>query len=295
MNNRSHPHLVKLLCTFRYKREYYLLFPYAKSNLRQYWEENPRPNLSHDALRWMLKQCKSITSALHRIHECRSTHESDSQPNIGEDDRVYGRHGDIKAENILLSLDEERKYQHSTDPGILLIADFGLTDLHRRITRSLILSENINGTPTYEPPEKNSRGLITRKYDIWSLGCVFLEFLIWRVWGWEQLNRFHQVRTTDGSKDRKYYTITRPERGVSQSEPVVRACVQEWIQNLRESQRHSGFLLDFVGLISYGMLVVDESKRISCAELNVALSEMVDKAETNLAYLTRRHQARAPK
>lgn len=126
--------------------------------------------------------------------------------------------------------------------------------------------------------------MITQKYDLWSLGCVFFEIIIWHLWGWEELKNFHRDRITtsaDGSEDESYYTTNR-ERGESQPEPVVRSCVQKWIQNLREDQKCS----DFVDLIDC-MFFVENSKRIPYTELNNALSEMEDKADFGAAYLTR--------
>lgn len=103
-----HRHLVKLLCTYEHKNKYYLLFPYAKSNLRKYWEDNPMPEFSEATFAWSLQQCKCLASGLHMIHEHRTTRERatlqrvrsghENLPGIEEDDRLYGRHGDIKPE-----------------------------------------------------------------------------------------------------------------------------------------------------------------------------------------------------
>jgi serine/threonine protein kinase len=166
---KRHPNLVKLLATFRHEGKYHLLLPYADSNLRQYWQNNPTPNFSSTTVLWVLQQFKSLASGLHTMHEYRLTQESiDSIGSHGarsrtmrstgsqatrepDDIRRYARHGDIKPENILWFRNEDEA-SFDCDEGALVIADFGLTDLHRRVTRSHIPVLG-TGTPTYEPPE----------------------------------------------------------------------------------------------------------------------------------------------
>lgn len=36
--------------------------------------------------------------------------------------------------------------------------------------------------------------LVTREYDIWSLGCLFLEFITWIVHGYTGVEEFEEVR-----------------------------------------------------------------------------------------------------
>lgn len=65
--------------------------------------------------------------------------------------------------------------------GILVIADFGLMAFHRCQSRSLVPGAKLHGTPAYAPPEWQLNYQISRSYDIWSLGCVYLEFITWIV------------------------------------------------------------------------------------------------------------------
>jgi len=158
--NRPHPHLVKLLATFRWKGRYYLMFPYANANLRKYWESTPTPEFTPITIAWSLQQCKGIASGLMAIHEYRTSlvvglptspskaHSRRGSENLGSSlvpegpEKKYGRHGDIKPENILWS-DEYLPDENGkpNDLGLLLIADFGLMDFHGRQTRSEVLPE----------------------------------------------------------------------------------------------------------------------------------------------------------
>jgi serine/threonine protein kinase len=303
------PHLVKLLATFRHKGHYYLLFPWAKSNLRKYWEYTPRPDFSEATVLWSLEQCKALASGLLRIHEHETTHDSFNQraeiqpalsehnsPGTEKGDRLYGRHGDIKPENILWTSDDQN---HLNTMGILLIADFGLMEFHTQLTRSLVLPGNLRGSQTYEPPERRLRTQISRAYDIWSLGCVYLEFITWLVCGMQGLERFPLARgiTMDKVNDDTFYTII--DDGLDPSpRGIVRESVQEWIKDLHEQPRCSDFIHDFLNLVSEHMLVVNPGKRIRCGLLVDRFCSMVRDASKASNYLTtgtpsepRAHQA----
>jgi serine/threonine protein kinase len=76
-----------------------------------------------------------------------------------------------------------------------LIADFGLARLRNERTRDKKVGTNtMTRTQMYEPPDVDIiRGLTSRKYDIWSMGCIFLEFTIWLLSGIEEIKRFKDL------------------------------------------------------------------------------------------------------
>ena len=76
----------------------------------------------------------------------------------------------------------------------LRLADWGSGKVH------LIRSGSVNtrtpsGTSTYEAPDGyiNNRA-ISRPYDVWSLGCVFLQLLLWALCGHEAVSKFKNDR-----------------------------------------------------------------------------------------------------
>jgi serine/threonine protein kinase len=145
------------------------------------------PDFSEATVLWSLRQCKAIASGLHMIHEYRSTRNSikasNGNPGMEEDDHLYGRHGDIKAANILWSVEEVLDDSQCSNEGVLLMADFELMDSHNRLTKSQVRLDGITRSPTYEPPETVLHAKTSRACDIWSLGCVYLEFITWLVGG----------------------------------------------------------------------------------------------------------------
>jgi serine/threonine protein kinase len=297
LKKRNHPHVVTLLATFRFNNRYYLLFPYADYNLRQYWKTTPIPDFSQATVYWILHQFKAITSALHTVHEYQETQilngtysalepsESEASGSSSEvDERVFGRHGDIKAENILLFAEDV-----DNELGDLVIADFGLTAFHKKASRSRQKAEYITGSPSYEGPELMLHLNVSRAYDIWGLGCLYLEFITWLVCGWEQLERFPEARVriatnTPQLHDDMFFTI--PEGPEGEKKAVVRQGVENWIKDLHEMPRCSQFIHEMLDLISEHMLLVNPVARIWIGPLNAKMAQMVDKARQNPLYLT---------
>ena len=281
LNRRRHAHVVTLLATFRLNGRYYLLFPYADFNLRQYWKHTPIPDFSQATVSWMLHQCKAIASALHTVHEYQSTREwLESDSNTNSSGFIYGRHGDIKAENILWYADQGIM----DEKGLLVIADFGLTAFHNKNSRSNVNARYVTGSPSYEPPELMLHSKISRAFDIWSLGCLYLEFVTWLVCGWEHLNQFPKAREMETSPamiDDTFFTIVETEHRA-----VVRQSVQEWMNDLHEMPRCSAFVHDILSLISEDMLAVNPKVRIRTGPLNLRLGDMVHKSRKQPLYLT---------
>jgi serine/threonine protein kinase len=82
------------------------------------------------------------------------------------------------------------------DPlGLLQLADFGTGSIHRAISKSNIPRNAVQHT--YRPPEIDLLQPLSRSMDIWSLGCVFLEFVSWLVKGWKP-GEFASKRMTPG-------------------------------------------------------------------------------------------------
>jgi serine/threonine protein kinase len=115
---KNHPHLIKLLTTYEMGKKYHLMFPYANANLRKYWEDHPFPGFDGDTVLWSLKQMSGIAKGLQLIHDFRVTvplsvpgagtidirlgkGKGLGQLKVEKGEQWFGRHGDIKPENVL--------------------------------------------------------------------------------------------------------------------------------------------------------------------------------------------------
>jgi serine/threonine protein kinase len=248
-----------------------LIFPYANGNLRSYWREAKHPvtaSKQHKDFQWMVKQCMGLADALHTIHEHKS-----------KGSKRFGRHGDIKPENILWFQDQDSTDPKTTANGRLLIADFGLTRFHTEKSRSNVEPAGIAGSRTYSPPECDLSLPISRAYDIWSLGCVYLEFLTWFICGWQGILNFERGRFVeiDNRRDLKFYTIQDYKSSSDQS-AILKPSVAHWISQLRCSS--SNYVEEFLALVQQSILVVDTKARMSAKDIVTALSKLLERSQT---------------
>ncbi|KAK2611999.1 hypothetical protein QQS21_001964 [Conoideocrella luteorostrata] len=195
------PHLIKLLFSYEKSGNYFFVFPWAKHNLHQFWKST-----QSDAVKgqrstwqlWLIKQCLGLTKGLRKVHH----HESSI------DVQREGRHGDIKPANILYFPDQREEQQ-----GRLVLADLGLTRFHSEFTQHYTLAHRISCTLTYRPPEVDDdyHSKVNQSYDIWTLACVFIEFITWHLLGYEALG-YEAIAgrgflTPDGQERQSFSTV----------------------------------------------------------------------------------------
>jgi serine/threonine protein kinase len=222
-NGLVHEHLITLLATYTLRNNYYFIFPCADGTLEDYWEITERtPKMDIATARWVSKQCAGIMTAIDAIHEPKG------QQNLAV--KRYGRHGDIKPDNIL--------WFHSIkDPkGILTISDMGLTSFNRDTSRSNIPGSRLPGAPGYRPPECEIKGgTVNRSFDIWTLGCLFLELFTWLLGGYHLIEEFSKHRSSvfilTGGQNNIFFTLKAMYRRVgyvAQVKPqVTEVCFQD--------------------------------------------------------------------
>ncbi|KAL9084296.1 MAG: hypothetical protein Q9165_008124 [Trypethelium subeluteriae] len=165
-------HFIDVIAMFQRANKWYFIFPWAdRGNLRDFWDQQEREVGTKSAVKmveWALHQLHGLSSALSLLYE------------------QGGRHGDLKPENILL-FDDYPPY------GRLVIADVGLTKFHSKNTALRSQGTGtMTGTRRYEPPDVLYEVPRSRGYDIWSMGCICLEFVVWLLWGKEVLGKFNK-------------------------------------------------------------------------------------------------------
>jgi serine/threonine protein kinase len=220
---RGHPHLVTLLMSWTLREEYYFLFPFAESDLDRYWTlhtnwdavRSPDPDCQYDTIQWISKQIFKMVEALEHIHNLDKTLSVDKR---------FGRHGDLKPENVLW-------YRSPEDPkGFLVIADLGLAVCNSEHSRSGIPSHTVARTPNYRSPECDLEdGKISRSYDIWTLGCLLLEMVCWILGGPQARNDFAKERTSTyvtGSQSDIFFDVEENKDGTGHVMFVKRSVEQ---------------------------------------------------------------------
>ncbi|XDG10299.1 hypothetical protein ABKA04_009914 [Annulohypoxylon sp. FPYF3050] len=259
-----HPHIVTVLTTFKHGDCYYLLFPWAECDLGRYFEYNPTPNHALETVQWLSDQCLRIMEAVHLIHFPPGVN------NLQPGDRLFGRHGDIKAENILVFMTPKGKAN-------LVLSDFGLGSVHHDISKSNVPKEKVAVTPDFRPPECDMEGgRISRAYDVWTLGCLFLDLLTWYLGGEQLRQDFDEQRMSSyrgGPETPIYFEVVLTEN--QKHGYIVKSQVETWFEKLHGHSHCSNFVHEFLDLIEQEMLIVEtnEKKR---ARTNVLLQKLQD-------------------
>jgi serine/threonine protein kinase len=131
----------------------------------------------------MIEQFYHLAKALQCLHNDRKFILSKRT-----DSNRYGRHGDIKPGNFLY-------FCNNDGLGFkLVLADFGLGRLHSKASKSM-QSPNVPNTATYAAPEYELEGgMLSPRSDIFSLGCVLLEHMVWLFQGYSAVETFADAR-----------------------------------------------------------------------------------------------------
>ncbi|WKT45544.1 Protein kinase domain [Fusarium oxysporum f. sp. vasinfectum] len=197
---RRGPHLVELVATIEIAEcQFMFIFPWAEGGALEDLITQKHLNrigenlLSHEFICWVLDQCRGLVEALETIHFTRtdSIYQSD-----GDLDKDYGLHLDIKPSNILYFSQETE-----TSPfGILKLADCGLMEFHSLASRSRKSVTGCSvGPRTYRLPEYDFNHTISKKVDVWAMGCVFTEFLTWAILPHGSVDEYRLARTQEPS------------------------------------------------------------------------------------------------
>ncbi|KAL9616669.1 MAG: hypothetical protein Q9160_008492 [Pyrenula sp. 1 TL-2023] len=292
----AHIHLVSLLAAYKQFNYFHFIFHWANADLLRFWMRvQPCPEFTYERLSWVARQCAGLASGLLKIHRYESIYERPAQlagvplgvADMVTSTKLYGRHGDIKPANILW-------FRDPTDPndlGILKISDFGLAELHTKHSRSNRPKSNVAYSKNYRPPEHDLKGgTISRSYDIWTIACLYLEFIAWLLGGWALVKNFTIMRAAPGEvqspEDRDYAFFELEDGGISAR---IKESVIDFIDKAHSHPACTEFLHEFLNMIQYDMLLVETSglekgKRIECGKLHQKLDEMCRKCGNSRGY-----------
>lgn len=182
-----HPHLINFLTSYRQAGNHYLIFEWANGgDLSHFWRTtSPKPlgpeDPSHrQTIIWAINQMAGLAAGLHKLH---------TEDKYG----VHCRHGDLKPPNIVRST--THRDPSSKPHGRLLITDMGVAKVNDKATYVGRSSGNLKATIRYQSPEfmfrLNPDSPTSRAYDMWSMGCTLLEFIIWLLYGPKSLEVFN--------------------------------------------------------------------------------------------------------
>ncbi|KAL5415622.1 hypothetical protein PMIN03_002583 [Paraphaeosphaeria minitans] len=260
MAGLNHPHLVKCLASFTLGAKYQMIYELASCDLEEFMRERSKPS-KHPELTeaWLAQQLAGVASALKVVHNPQGML---NVPNANTLRTGYIH--DIKPENILVFI-------YKGKVCVLRLSDFSCAKVVEIVAtisgkRDSYKTGSKPGTPTYRAPEI-SENVSSRPYDMWSLGCVFLELLVWYLEGYKALKMFRESREgsviPNGMIDEGFYHKT------SNGEMQLRESVLRKIENLKRQCR--GDLKDIVDVVP-SLLKIKPKERMDASHLAARLS-----------------------
>jgi serine/threonine protein kinase len=173
----SHENIAGHIASWSQADQHFILYPKAAYNLRSFILEVEPFTLKAPVMMWFFKQLRGLAEAIDHVHGIKKR---PSQSDNSEADTIEGCHHHIKPENILV-------FGRVPDKDLTFkIADFGAGDFHPGLKDAKRRQQysKTRGTETYFAPDMEMYENATRSFDMWALGCVFLELHLW-------LFRFH--------------------------------------------------------------------------------------------------------
>ncbi|KAK4175753.1 kinase-like domain-containing protein [Triangularia setosa] len=258
-------HLIQLLATFEVydsnnpnlEPTFYMLFDWADGNLKQFWKENSHNAKNPVHCGWMIEQFYRLAKALQCVHNERQLILRSGRT----DSNVFGRHGDIKPSNLLFFQGRRRDGQ-----DILVMGDFGMGRMHSKGSKSKQPASERRATVTYEAPEFELKdGTVSPKTDIFSLGCVYLEYVTWLLMDYNVLDAFADARTEEdiyGFESDTFYNVSK-----YRDFPRLKKGVKNWIQKLRDHPDCVEVIGELLEIIEKDMLNPDQHTRANSEEL----------------------------
>ncbi|KAI0856241.1 kinase-like domain-containing protein [Xylaria cubensis] len=313
----SKTHIARGIGSFSTHGNHYIIMPWAGGGtLAEFWENTPE--LCDTLIREFLEQYLNLAASLCALHchrypeeglENRDREEGtmefsfsvpqgdpqaqNSIPNVEE---VYNdvnpvgsnwRHGDLKPDNIL-------RKEGGKALGPLMIGDVGLAKKHKDRTSTRLNTSTRLGTMNYEPPEAfdNSRAK-SRAYDIWSMGCIIVETVVWLLYGKEGQGRFYGLpyKQEEGTL---YYIAKKvfPERRLNET---TLKWIDEMLAKDPECNREKPTAMrDLLNLARNELLVVNPPKdydnpgkdeRINAETFYKRLAAIIRRSDADNAYL----------
>ncbi|KAH7359965.1 kinase-like domain-containing protein [Pyrenochaeta sp. MPI-SDFR-AT-0127] len=277
MRKLSHPHLLKCLASFTFDSKYHMIYEKADCNVEDFMKRHENAqNLSQLSGQDLAEQLYGLAEALSVIHNQEDTNFNLKSNLLSIPQKPPPRSGyihDIKPENLLLFIYErngrKRYWFRLSDFSCAKVVEFVAVVSGKRWSH---LSDNKAGTPTYRAPERLMEQGTSRPYDMWSLGCVYLELLVWFLDGHNALDEFRDARSRPvkpgGMIDDGFCFM-------DEAGPTARVQLrEEVVTKMAElSERCSGALKDIADAIPK-LLEIEPKRRLTAEQLVSTLKHL---------------------
>jgi serine/threonine protein kinase len=267
----------------------FILYPRAEASLREFTQRKP-PDLGRENVLWFLEQLRGLAEAIDHVHDLNPL-PTRTNPRPKEV-LLWGSHRDIKPENILV---------FQTSRPVFKIADFGAGVFNPVAEDGISAGSPDNpGTPAYWAPDLKMKGRVSRPADMWALGCVYLELLLWyfQFFTADKVDHFSTRRAAFTGADPNFKdNLFWYKKRTSNNNPrvyLLRPAVAAALHDLAEICHKMRVFERLIKMIS-GLLEVDSDKRWKASELARSMKNITKQAKSDLRdqpdfYLRRYYQ-----
>lgn len=147
---------------------------------------------------------------------------------------------------------------------VLKFIDFGFAKIVSKASGSSSHKALGRGDIAYAPPERASGIEVSRPYDIWSLGCVFVEMLVWFTEGSKGYSVFTDARIQEFDREVQFHLNGRMTETVSEKLDVL----------------YGGDWRDVVSVID-AMLCGEPQRRITAEEVVAGIQDSRSTDDSN--------------
>ncbi|KAH7110127.1 kinase-like domain-containing protein [Dendryphion nanum] len=261
----DHPHLIKAIAYYKKGDRHYVMFPWAtQGNLQDFWNRGPY-TLDPGFFEWVFTQLCGVAEAIERLH--------------GSNNPKLWRHLNLKPEKILC-FDND-----STQDGscVFVITFVASIRVDNRIISEMWEGHISSRTLMYDPPEAELQPHLpkSRQYDIWSIGCIYLEFIIWLLYGTKELQHFRDDLC--GFRAAMRFYVVEEVQNTRTKTAQLNSAVQKWIDWIRKDPRcpEQTAIRSLIELVVKRLLVTDVGRISSFSHTYSTLREGELTAQTN--------------
>ncbi|KAK7404072.1 hypothetical protein QQX98_010158, partial [Neonectria punicea] len=254
-------HVVRIIGAFSQSqgegRRYYIVLEWAQGgNLVDFWRNNGTQSATLQQIRQYLQQLTGLCQALEELHgDDKHGATNPAQEHLGGS---HVRHGDLKPANILIFPTPKSDWL-----GVLKIADLGVAKIHSQDTNVRpAITKTTSATRQYLAPEmaREINKKRSRRFDIWSMGCIIFESVVWLLYGKKGLDRFWENEQQPQCSEPHSLFFT-----LGKSHTRVNYVVKGWISHIlaedeRLRKQPRTLIGDLLALVRDELLVVELDK-----------------------------------
>lgn len=223
-------------------------------NLREFYISHPRPRLEAGFVRAIVQQLAGLVDALRMMHDLETSWGS-----------LY-RHENLEPEDIW-------RYEDGSRVGALKICGIGWESHHLQGDSTLTRL-------SYGPPEAilDPDSAQFRRYDMWSIGCIILELIVWLLYGIDELESFIRGVNETPNMRSPYWVL---EEDGPRPRAQVHLNVQAYMDHIAKDPEcngaHATAIGDLLTIVRTRLLVIpDPSTTVPPSKGRAGASELLN-------------------